>query len=184
MNIDILHGRRSQDRHDTRDIKSRSRELEIVACTLATVMRSDGRLINVCFFVPFAWEGEAGETETGCALAGGLSKGLCYVNRKMRESPSIQVRSHLFFRVVVALDDEQNAARGLAPCGDRGGPAPAIGSVGSDGIFAIFAARTCRCCECSLLLLCLHRAHRRSERNGVHAYVVPFGDLVSRWRTP
>eukprot|EP00903_Cladosiphon_okamuranus_P017624 g16234.t1 len=37
--------------------------------------------------------GEAGETGAGCALAGGLSKGLCYVNRKMRESPSIQARA-------------------------------------------------------------------------------------------
>ncbi|CAN0208920.1 unnamed protein product [Ectocarpus fasciculatus] len=33
---------------------------------------------------------EAGGGDEGCALAGSLSKGLCYVNRKMRESPSIQ----------------------------------------------------------------------------------------------
>lgn len=36
-------------------------------------------------------EGEADGTEAGCALAGGLSKGLCYVNRKLQEAPSIQV---------------------------------------------------------------------------------------------
>lgn len=42
-------------------------------------------------WVSFAMEGEAGGTEAGCALAGGLSKGLCYVNRKLRESPSVQV---------------------------------------------------------------------------------------------
>ncbi|CAM9891327.1 unnamed protein product, partial [Ectocarpus sp. 8 AP-2014] len=32
----------------------------------------------------------AGGGDEGCALAGSLSKGLCYVNRKMRESSSIQ----------------------------------------------------------------------------------------------
>ncbi|CAM9647401.1 unnamed protein product [Ascophyllum nodosum] len=31
--------------------------------------------------------------EAGCALAGGLSKGLCYVNRKLQEAPSIQERA-------------------------------------------------------------------------------------------
>lgn len=52
-------------------------------------------------FASSAWEGEAGATESGCALAGGLSKGLCYVNRKMRESPSIQVRQAVGGRLVV-----------------------------------------------------------------------------------
>lgn len=36
---------------------------------------------------------EAEGAEMGCALAGGLSKGLCYVNRKLQEAPSMQVRA-------------------------------------------------------------------------------------------
>ncbi|CBJ26605.1 conserved unknown protein [Ectocarpus siliculosus] len=36
---------------------------------------------------------EAGGGDEGCALAGSLSKGLCYINRKMRESSSIQARA-------------------------------------------------------------------------------------------
>lgn len=45
--------------------------------------------------LPLFLGGVADETEVGCALAGALSKGLCYVNRKLQEAPSVQVRSAL-----------------------------------------------------------------------------------------
>lgn len=43
--------------------------------------------------LPLFLRGVADETEVGCALAGALSKGLCYVNRKLQEAPSVQVKS-------------------------------------------------------------------------------------------
>ena len=49
-------------------------------------------VVLLCRPYSFRFLDDSDGSRAGCTLAGGLSKGLCYVNRKLRESPAIQVR--------------------------------------------------------------------------------------------
>lgn len=63
------------------------------------------------FFLLFDFppEDEVGGGDQGCALAGSLSKGLCYVNRKIRESSSIQASPMRY------VDDAEEGVGPLTP---------------------------------------------------------------------
>ncbi|CAM9301316.1 unnamed protein product [Hapterophycus canaliculatus] len=98
-------------RNDVCFIACTARESTIVYPTLAMEREQrslGGGSVSTKDFQDCLWEGlgrvvkrthreendaNGNGAETGCALAGGLSKGLCYVNRKVRESPSIQARA-------------------------------------------------------------------------------------------